>query len=113
SASSSSVASSDTTSSASSDSSSSVGNQAPEVNLTRSDYGMTIHVNARGATDAEGDELTYLIDFGDDTNFQYPEAWHTYMEPGTYTVTVSVSDGVNVSTVRDTIEVGPVEGNQA
>src|SRR5690606_36400283 len=55
---------------ASSDSSSSVGNQAPEVNLTLANYGSTVHVNLRNATDPEGDALNYLIDFGDGTSVQ-------------------------------------------
>ncbi len=46
------------------------------------------------ASDPDGDEVTYLYDFGDGvTTAGAPAASHTYTEAGTYTATVTVNDG--------------------
>jgi cellulase/cellobiase CelA1 len=113
SSSSSSVASSVVSSSESSASSSTSGNQPPVANLTVTTNGPTIHVNGRTSSDPEGDSLTYVIDFGDDSNIWYPEAWHTYDVSGSYTVTLTVSDGTNSTTAVETIEVQAATGNRA
>ncbi|MCJ7488794.1 MAG: PKD domain-containing protein, partial [Thermoplasmata archaeon] len=71
-----------------------------------------------GASDANEDELTITIDFGDDegdetletaggtTEMQYVEFSHTYVDEGTYIVTAHVYDGTtNVSATRDVLVV--------
>ena len=112
---SSSVASSEDRSSApsSAQSSSSNANEAPVANLTVTTTGSTIHINGRASVDAEGDELTYLVDFGDGSSIQYPEAWHTYAASGSYTVTLTVSDGTNTTSASETIEAEVAAGNRA
>ena len=57
------------------------------------------------ASDANGDDITFTVDFGDEspeevaagdggtTNEQFVEFIHTYEEDGTYTLTINVSDG--------------------
>jgi cellulose 1,4-beta-cellobiosidase len=97
----------------SSEQSSSVANQAPEANLTVVMSGSTVHVNGRASVDVEGDELTYQIDFGDGTRLQYPEAWHTYPASGSYTVTLTVSDGSSSTIATETVEAQAAEGNHA
>ena len=97
----------------SSEQSSSAANQAPEANLTVVMSGSTVHVNGRASVDAEGDELTYQIDFGDGTTLQYPEAWHTYPASGSYTVTLTVSDGSSSTIATETVEAQAAEGNHA
>lgn len=100
-------------SSSSEQSSSSTANGAPTANLTVTVSGSTVHVNGRTSIDAEGDELTYLIDFGDGNTIQYPEAWHSYPANGSYTVTLTVSDGTNSTTASETVEAQAATGNQA
>ncbi len=59
------------------------------------------------STDAdEGDTLTYAWVFGDDgtSTVQNPE--HTYVENGSYTVTLTVSDGTDTDTYTATVIVG-------
>jgi PKD repeat protein len=46
------------------------------------------------ATDPDGDALTYTWNFGDGSNGTGASVTHTYTTPGSYTVTVTVSDGV-------------------
>jgi PKD repeat protein len=46
------------------------------------------------ATDADGDSLSYVLDFGDGTpSWASSHADHVYESAGTYAATVSVSDG--------------------
>jgi endonuclease/exonuclease/phosphatase family metal-dependent hydrolase/PKD repeat protein len=46
-----------------------------------------------GATDANGDTLTYSWNFGDSTTAAGGSTAHTYAAAGTYSVTLSVTDG--------------------
>lgn len=75
-------------------------NQAPTaeplVDPRTGNAPLAVHFEAR-AKDADGDELTYLWDFGtgdgaDDTSTE-EHAHFTYTEPGTYEATLKVSDG--------------------
>lgn len=58
-------------------------------------------------TDADGDALSCLVDFGDgDSQFVDPcdavdDVQHTYTAPGHYTVTLTVSDGKGGSATRE------------
>ena len=98
---------------ASSQSSSSLANEAPVVDLVAAVTGSTVHVNGRTSVDPEDDELTYLIDFGDGNTVAYPEAWHTYAESGSYTVTLTVSDGTSSTSATETVEALAPVGNHA
>lgn len=101
------------TTSAISSSVSSAVNVSPVAVVQTADYGLTLHVDARGSTDANGDKLKHTIDFGDGTVITYPEAWHTYSAPGDYIITVTVSDGLTSATEARLITVQAVQGNQA
>ena len=75
------------------------GNQAPVVNATSDPASgqapLQVSFSAQ-ATDPDGpaSELIYLWDFDDGgANAFGRNASHTYMEPGTYTATVTVTDG--------------------
>ena len=62
-----------------------------------------------GAEDAEGDSLTYTWDAGDGSAAYTPLYGgfvHAYVESGTHTITLTVSDGVN--TVTESIDVETV-----
>lgn len=50
-------------------------------------------VDASGSTDADGDALTYLWDFGDRGSSTNVKATHYYYAAGTYTITLTVDDG--------------------
>jgi len=110
---SSSVRSSSSVVTSSSRSSSSQGNQAPVANLTVTVTGPTIHVNGRTSTDADGDKLTYVINYGDGKNIQHPEAWHTYLATGNYTVTLTVSDGTTSTSTSKAVTAQAATGNHA
>ena len=62
---------------------------------------LTVSFSAAGSRDPDGDSLTYAWDFGDGATASGVTATHTYTEPGTYTASVSVSDG-EFSAVADT-----------
>jgi PKD repeat protein len=55
--------------------------------------GMSLHFDARGSSDADGDTLTYSWDFGDTNTGEGDETTHAYNSAGDYTVVLSVSDG--------------------
>ncbi len=58
---------------------------------------LTIPMKATRVNDPEGDELTYTWDFGDhgptDSGVDLTQVEHTYARPGTYIVTVTITDG--------------------
>ncbi|MFH1264442.1 MAG: PKD domain-containing protein, partial [Planctomycetota bacterium] len=68
----------------------------------------SITLSAAGSSDPDGDTLTYIWSFGDGTApslpSQNPAVTHTYQDPGTFTATVTVTDGVNTP-VTDTATV--------
>ena len=70
------------------------------------------------ATDPDGDEskLVYRWNFGDNTgSSRRPNPKHTYMTPGTYKATVTVTDAAGASTTSEpiTITVENPPGNVA
>lgn len=97
----------------SSSSASSLGpNTAPVANLQTTVTGSTVYVDGRNSTDADGDPLTYSIDFGDGKTINYPHAWHSYLVPGDYTVTLRVSDGRDQASATQVIAAQQAVGNQ-
>ncbi|MEO0733117.1 MAG: PKD domain-containing protein, partial [Bacteroidota bacterium] len=80
--------------------------QAPTAVLTtdRTSGGapLTVNFDAIGSTDPNPDTLTYAWDFGDGTTSTGPTPTHLYSEVGTYTVTLTVSDGTGLSDVATT-----------
>src|SRR5262249_23114842 len=59
--------------------------------------GSTVAFNST-ASDADGDGLSYLWDFGDGATASGAAPTHLYADDGTYTVTLTVSDGQGGST---------------
>ncbi len=53
----------------------------------------TFTFSSAGASDPDGDTLRYAWQFGDGATADESEVTHVYREPGTFTVTLSVSDG--------------------
>jgi len=52
-----------------------------------------VFFDATRSSDPDGDLLTYYWDFGDDSHETTPQAFHTYVRPGKYTVRLRVTDG--------------------
>ena len=72
---------------------------------------LTVQFDATGSTDADGDALTYVWDFGDGGTASGAQPSHVYTTAGTYTATVTVSDGNGgTDTESLTITVDPDTG---
>ena len=74
------------------------GNQPPVITAAAADptsgSGPTLPVNfTASATDAEGNPLTYVWDFGDSITATLANTAHTYTAKGPYTARLTVSDG--------------------
>jgi hypothetical protein len=76
--------------------------------------GEPVQFDASGSYDPDGDLLTYSFDFGDGFSGAGETPVHYYLDPGTYTITLVVNDGVTdsdpVSTTA-TIEFPPPQNN--
>jgi glucose/arabinose dehydrogenase len=86
-------------------------NNAPEIteaaaNVTAGSAPLTVAFSG-GATDQNGDTLTYEWRFGDGEKTEGSTAVYTYATSGTYQATLAVSDGdITVESTPITIEVG-------
>ena len=65
---------------------------------------LDVTFSSAGSTDPEGQPLTYLWTFGDNTTSTQPNPVHTYAQAGMYTARLTVSDGVN-STVSTGVNI--------
>ena len=54
---------------------------------------LTVHFDASGSSDPDGDVLTFAWDFGDTQTATTATATHTYAVAGTYAVVLTVNDG--------------------
>jgi hypothetical protein len=83
-------------------------NPVPDKTVYRPDEAVYFKVNV---SDANKDAVTFEWDFGDSTSpSNLREPYHTYAQPGTYTVTVKVTDargGVTTRTLSVLIEKPP------
>jgi len=72
-------------------------NQPPEAEIiadkTNVSVGETINFDASDSSDPDEDILSYTWDFGDEEGSEEMNPTHTYSSPGTYTVSLTVSDG--------------------
>ncbi|SHO57224.1 glycoside hydrolase family 6 protein [Vibrio quintilis] len=90
-------------------------NTAPEAKVTASETSgnspLAVSFDASGSTDPEGDALTYSWTFGDGSTATGVSPSHTYTKEGTFTATVTVSDGKLEDTASVTIKVGTSTGD--
>ena len=54
---------------------------------------LAVNFDASASSDADGDSLTYIWDFGDNTSAEGISVNHSYTSAGSYTVILTVSDG--------------------
>ncbi len=90
------------------------GNRAPTAVIgatptNTADKTLDVDFTASNSTDPDGDDLTYLWNFGDGTTSTEKDPTRTFTTAGafsTYTVTLTVSDGTKTSKATQTITVG-------
>lgn len=67
-------------------------NHSPVAHFTQTVSGRTVTVDAGASTDADGNVIDYLWEFGDGTTATGPKVTHTYTQPGTYLTTLAIRD---------------------
>lgn len=67
-------------------------NQPPTASFTSSCNGLACTLDGSGSADPEGAALTYHWTFGDGTSGNGKSTSHTFASPGTYPVTLTVTD---------------------
>ncbi|MFC3022263.1 PKD domain-containing protein [Vibrio zhugei] len=72
---------------------------------------LEVSFSAGRSSDADGDPLTYIWDFGDGETAAGKDVTHTYTEPGEYTAKLTVDDGTGVDTATAVINVTTESGN--
>ncbi|MCF6442979.1 cellulose binding domain-containing protein [Pseudoalteromonas luteoviolacea] len=83
-------------------------NHAPlavaSASTTSGDYPLTINFKGDESSDLDGDALTFSWDFGNGQTSSEPNPTYIYEEEGTFSVTLTVNDGV-ISTVSDPVTI--------
>ncbi len=84
-------------------------NQAPEAAFNYTSSGLQVAFNGSSSGDPDGSVVGYDWTFGDGGRATGANPSHAYMVPGTYTVTLTVTDndGATDSIVHDVGAVGP------
>lgn len=82
-------------------------NNAPQVSGTAV-VNKSVLTFKSTSTDAEGDELSCLWNFGDGSSSSDCEGTHTYAKDGTYSVQLTVNDGKNASVTKEIAKVAVV-----
>ncbi|WP_377644494.1 PKD domain-containing protein [Oryzobacter terrae] len=72
-------------------------NAAPQARFTSSVDRLVVGLDASTSSDAEGAIASYAWDFGDGTNGTGRTTSHTYAADGTYTVRLTVTDGLGAT----------------
>ena len=80
-------------------------NTAPVSSFTYSCSDLACDFDGTGSSDADGDALTYQWDFGDGNTATGATATRTFQSGGTYTVLLTVSDGVDSDTSSQDVTV--------
>lgn len=80
-------------------------NQAPKAAWSASIDGLTVHLDASGSSDADGDVLQYSWQLGDGRVGSGMTMDHTYALEGVYTITLTVNDGLVANRSTANIEV--------
>ena len=87
-----------------------VNNQVPviEANIpTSGKTGQQLSFSAAGSNDPDGYPIGFIWDFGDGSDFMYrPVETYAYTTEGTYTVTLTVTDGKDSATFIEQIIIG-------
>ena len=78
------------------------------VTPTSGNAPITISFDASNSTDADGDVLTYMWDFGDGNTSTDAMGTYTYSTPGVYTLTLTIDDG-NGGTVTETMTITAID----
>lgn len=76
------------------------------------DEGTAITFDGTGSSDADGDALTYNWDFGDGATGTGATPSHTYPTAGSYTATLTVSDGIDSDQATASVTVNSTSGDQ-
>ena len=80
--------------------------EAPSADFTFTADNLEVSFDGSSSSDADGSISSYSWDFGDEEMGEGETTSHTYAEPGTYTVTLTVTDdGGKRSTVAKPVEV--------
>jgi PKD repeat protein len=79
-------------------------NRPPVAAASASINGFDLTVDGTGSSDPDGPISSWHWSFGDGATGSGPEATHTYATPGTYTVTLTVTDP-DGATDQDTVQV--------
>ena len=83
-------------------------NQAPVALFSLQQNESALDLNASDSSDPDGDLLSYTWDFGDGFQAEGLQLSHNYEQAGTYTVTLTVSDGYLSHTSTQTVTVESV-----
>ncbi|MEM9712164.1 MAG: PKD domain-containing protein [Actinomycetota bacterium] len=87
-------------------------NRAPIASLgstsTRGPAPLTVTFDGSGSTDPDGSVVAHAWDLGDGTSASGPVVEHTFVEPGTYDVTLTVTDDEGATT-SDTVRITATE----
>lgn len=67
-------------------------NQPPVASFTKNTSQLTVNVDGSASTDSDGTIASYAWDFGDGSLATGPTASHTYLQGGSYNVTLTVTD---------------------
>jgi PKD repeat protein/WD40 repeat protein len=80
-------------------------NQAPVPSISTNCSGQACSFDGSASTDSDGTVIDYAWDFGDGSTATGAQAQHGYATPGTYTVTLTVTDedGAPASTTTDIV----------
>jgi glucose/arabinose dehydrogenase len=73
------------------------------ANVTSGLQPLTVQFSSAGTSDPDGDALTFHWDLGDGTTSTSANPTKTYTKRGTYTVQLTVSDGVNQTAARPVV----------
>ncbi|KZN34380.1 hypothetical protein N480_22515 [Pseudoalteromonas luteoviolacea S2607] len=83
-------------------------NHAPSAvasaSVTTGERPLTVNFDSSGSSDQDGDALNFSWDFGDGASSNDSNPTHVFDEEGTYSVKLTVSDGVN-RTVSESINI--------